>query len=92
MVTNSTNNNNNRLGRQHYFKYLCHYKYEAQQQQSEIQASRLLKVTCSWRTTIINYSLPPLSVKQRTFWKVNLKQKPHSDVHVSGGYVLAQQP
>jgi hypothetical protein len=41
-VTNSTNNNN-KLGRQHYFKYLCHYKYEAQQQESEIQMSALLK-------------------------------------------------
>jgi len=42
-VTNSTNNNNNKLGRQHYFKYLCHYKYEAQQQESELHMSALLK-------------------------------------------------
>jgi hypothetical protein len=95
MVTNSTNNNNNRLGRQHYFKHLCHYKYEAQQQQSEIlvQTSGLHRVTCSRWTAIINFSLPPFSVKHRIFWKVNLKQKPHSEgVHVSGRYVLAQQP
>jgi len=51
MVTNSTNNNN-RLGRQHSFKYLCHCKYKAQQQKSEIHMSGPLKITCSQLTPI----------------------------------------
>jgi len=54
---------------------MCHYKYEAQQQQNEIRMSGLLKITCSWLTPHNQFQFAPTFSKTENI----LESKPETE-------------